>query len=142
MAEFTLTIETHPDAQDRQVVIDGLIAFNRAVIGDPGLIPVGVFVRDAKDDVVGGALGVIKWRWLYLEKLWLPNELRGSGLGTRVMTSVEHFARTHDCLGVHLDTFEFQALPFYKKLGYDVFGVHDGFPPGYKQYHLRKTFGA
>jgi hypothetical protein len=43
-------------------------------------------------------------------------------------------------VGVYLDTFEYQARPFYEKLGYDVFGTLDGYPPGYRQYHLAKRF--
>lgn len=37
-----------------------------------------------------------------------------------------------------LDTFEYQARPFYEKLGYQLFGTLDGYPPGYRQFYLRK----
>jgi hypothetical protein len=38
-----------------------------------------------------------------------------------------------------LDTFEFQALPFYERRGYRVFGTLDGFPPGYRRFYLQKS---
>jgi hypothetical protein len=57
------------------------------------------------------------------------------------MRAVEEYARRHDCLGIYLDTFEYQALPFYEKLGYVQFGVLEGYPPGYRQFHLLKALG-
>ena len=133
-----LTLETAPDAADSQAVMDGLRAFNVKVIGPPNIEPVAVFVRDASGRVLGGLLGEIKWRWLYIAKLWLADELRGQQLGTRLMERAEEYAWSKGCLGSHLSTFEYQALPFYEKLGYEVFGVLKGYPPGYRQYYLRK----
>jgi GNAT superfamily N-acetyltransferase len=139
---FRVTLETSPGPAEEQVVLDGLRAFNVSVIGDPAIRPVDVFVRDDEGSVVGGLVGQIKWRWLYVSKLWLPESLRGSGTGTKLMRVAEDHAWSQDCLGVHLDTFEYQALPFYLKLGYELFGTLDGFPPGYKQYYLKKTRGT
>ena len=132
-------LEERPRADDARVVVDGLRDFNRAVIGDPNELELAVFVRDAAGHVVGGLLGHAKWRWVYVAKLWLPDGLRGLGVGTRVMRAIEEYARANDCLGIYLDTFEYQALPFYEKLGYAQFGVLDGYPPGYRQFHLFKT---
>jgi GNAT superfamily N-acetyltransferase len=137
-----LTLETSPEPAEEQVVLDGLRAFNVSVIGDPKIQPVDVFARDEQGRVIGGLVGQIKWRWLYVSKLWLPESLRGSGTGTQLMRTAEDYAWNQGCLGVYLDTFEYQALPFYQKLGYELFGTLEGFPPGYKQYYLRKLRGA
>jgi len=133
-----ITLETAPSSDDEQVVLDGLRAFNVAVIGDPHMRLVDVFVRDSEGDIVGGLVGYIKWRWLYVSKLWIPESLRGSGIGSRLMATAEQHAWAEGCLGAYLDTFEYQALPFYQKLGYEVYGTLDGFPPGYKQFYLKK----
>ena len=136
---FRVNLEERPRADDVRVVTQGLLEFNRAVIGDPDEVELAVFVRDDAGCVIGGLLGHLRWRWVYVAKLWLPDELRGRGVGTRVMKEVESYARRRDCLGIYLDTFEYQALPFYEKLGYVQFGVLEGYPPGYRQFHLRKT---
>ena len=138
MTDVRVELDERPRAEDARVVSEGLLEFNRAVIGDANEIQLGVFVRDASGRVIGGLLGHVRWRWVYVAKLWLPDELRGQGVGTRVMKAVEDYARGHGCLGIYLDTFEYQALPFYEKLGYVQFGVLEGYPPGYKQFHLRK----
>lgn len=135
---FHLSLETAPSSDDEHVVLTGLRAFNVAVIGDPQMRPVDVFVRDDAGQVVGGLVGWIKWRWLYVSKLWIPEALRRRNIGSQLMATAENHAWNEGCLGAYLDTFEYQALPFYQKLGYELFGTLDGFPPGYRQFYLRK----
>lgn len=139
MNDLRIELEENPSEHDRRVIIDGLLDFNRRVIGEPNETELAVVVRDARGQVVGGLLGHVRWKWLYVSKLWLPEALRGQGFGTRVMHEVEAYARRRQCDGVFLDTFEYQALPFYKKLGYERFGTLEGYPPGYRQFYLRKT---
>ncbi|GAC1685159.1 MAG: GNAT family N-acetyltransferase [Gemmatimonadaceae bacterium] len=133
-----IAVEERPADADADVVLKGLRAFNVSVIGDPYETPIGVFVRDEQGRVVGGLLGTAKWRWLYVSKLWLPESRRGRGEGARLMAAAECWARERDCLGIFLDTFEYQALPFYQKLGFDLYGTLEGYPPGYRQFYLRK----
>jgi GNAT superfamily N-acetyltransferase len=135
-----VSLEADASAADIATVQSGLRAFNVARIGEPAEEPVQIFLRDARAQVVGGLLGQIRWRWLYVAKLWIDDEHRGSGQGTALMEAAESHARARGCVGVYLDTFEYQARPFYEKLGYDVFGTLDGYPPGYRQYHLAKRF--
>jgi GNAT superfamily N-acetyltransferase len=133
-----VTVDESPPEHDARVVLDGLLAFNVAVLGDPGYRPLGCFVRDADGRALGGLLGHVRWRWLYVAKLWVPDALRGRGLGSRLLAAAEAFAWRHDCLGAYLDTFEYQALQFYEKQGYELFGTLDGYPPGYRQFFVRK----
>jgi GNAT superfamily N-acetyltransferase len=139
VTELRVDVEENPDAAAARVVAEGLLDFNRRVLGDPHEKQLAVFVRDPSGRVVGGLVGHVRWSWVYVAKLWLPNELRGRGLGTRIVREIEDYARRHDCHGISLDTFEYQALPFYEKLGYERFGVLEGYPPGYRQFFLKKT---
>ncbi|MFL5605250.1 MAG: GNAT family N-acetyltransferase [Gemmatimonadaceae bacterium] len=116
----------------------GLRAFNVARIGDPREEPVHIFVRDVHGAIVGGLLGHIRWRWLYVAKLWVDDAHRGAGSGSALMKAAEEHGRARGCIGVYLDTFEYQARPFYEKLGYSLFGTLEGYPPGYRQFHLAK----
>ena len=133
-----VTVEDAPSPDDERVVLDGLRGFNEAVIGPPGERPLAAFARDAAGAVVGGLLGHTKWRWGYVARLWLPAEHRGRGLGSALLAAAEGEAWARGCLGIKLDTFEYQALPFYERHGYELFGTLEGYPPGYRQYHVRK----
>ena len=135
-----VSVEPRADARDVETVQAGLRAFNVAVIGDPDERPVHIFLRGDGDTVLGGLLGHIKWRWLYVAKLWVHESLRGRHYGSALLEAAEQMARDHGCLGASLDTFEYQARPFYERHGYSVFGTLENFPPGYRQFHLAKHF--
>jgi len=42
--------------------------------------------------------------------------------------------------GAFLDTFSFQARPFYERHGYECFGELRDHPPGHSHYFMRKLF--
>lgn len=139
---MTLHITDAPSEADRQAVLDGLVAFNRSVLGERHQppMPLAVLWRDASGAAVGGAIGRSSGGWVFVELVNLPESLRGQGIGRQVMQGVEDIARARGCIGVYLDTFSFQARPFYEKLGYSVFGTLKGMPFGYDRFWLAKTF--
>ncbi len=51
---------------------------------------------------------------------------------------MEQYARSKGISNFHLETTSFQALPFYQKQGYQVFGELPDMPPGHTTYFLRK----
>ena len=130
-------IDNEVSEADERAVVRGLLAFNEAWIGPSNEQPVRLVARD-EFGVVGGLLGSTRWKWLYVAKLWVDERGRGKGIGTQLLTAAEELARTRGCTDASLDTFEYQARPFYEKLGYELFGTLDGFPPGYRQFYLRK----
>src|SRR5215216_3868788 len=138
-----LKVSVEPNALpgDIEAVQAGLRAYNLAFIGEPNEHPVNVFLRDGDGCIVGGLLGEIRWRWLYVEKLWVAKAARRQGYGSELLQAAESHARTFACEGVHLDTFEYQARPFYEKHGYALFGTLEGHPPGYRQFYLAKRLG-
>jgi len=133
-----LRIDREVSPADEACIVRGLLAFNEARIGQSGEQPVKFVARDSGGTVVGGILGHTRWRWLYIAKLWVDESARGHGLGTRLMAAAEDLARSRGCTDVSLDTFDYQARPFYEKLGYELFGTLEGYPPGSRQYYLRK----
>ena len=137
-ASLDLRIDDNVEPADEASVVRGLLAFNEARIGPSGEQPVKFVARDSAGTVVGGILGHTRWRWLYIAKLWVDERARGQGLGPRRMEAAENLARSRDCTDVSLDTFDYQARPFYEKLGYELFGTLEGYPPGSRQYYLRK----
>jgi ribosomal protein S18 acetylase RimI-like enzyme len=85
--------------------------------------------------------GATAWQWLFIRLLWLPETLRGTGLGRDLMQRAEAEASARGCGNVWLDTYSFQARGFYEKLGYTVFGTLEGYPPGHRRYFLQKRLG-
>jgi GNAT superfamily N-acetyltransferase len=123
---------------DRHTIIDGLVAYNR----QQGFIwerePLSVVARDARGRIVGGLLGENNLGWLFVSALWVEPENRRSGVGSQLVQAAEDEARRRRCVGVFLDTYSFQARPFYEKLGFRVFGELADCPPGEARYYLYK----
>jgi GNAT superfamily N-acetyltransferase len=137
-----LEIELTPSPDDLRVVGDGLRAFTDSYAGPVNARPFAIFVRDARVRVVGGLEGELRWSWLFVARLWLPDALRGRGIGSALLARAEAFAREQGCTGVYLDTLEFQALDFYRRRGYSVYGVLEGFPPGSRRFYLQKSLAT
>ena len=89
-------------------------------------------------DLIGGIAGYTKWQWMFVEALWVAEEMRGLGLGDKLLSKAEALARARNCIGVWLDTMSFEAKPFYVDHGYEEFGKIDNFPPGYQRHFLLK----
>ena len=126
-----------PSAEDCKVVFAGMAAFNKASV-ELQSAPLAVLVRDAGGVMRGGLLGHTSGGWFQIDVLWLPEELRGDGLGSRLVAQGEAEARQRGCVGAHLNTGSFQAPGFYEKLGYTVCGVIDDYPLGFKRFTYSK----
>ena len=133
-------ITDEPDATDADcdAVLHGLRAFNEPHIGRAGHAPLNLFVRDADDAILGGLIGEYNWHWLFIDLLWVSDALRGYGVGSELMRTAEGVARARGCVGLYLDTIDFQARPFYERMGLEVFGILEDYPPGHTRYFMRK----
>ena len=78
------------------------------------------------------------WNVTYIDTLWVDETYRGKGLGSQLLTEVERTAKENGCYLIHLDTFDFQAKEFYKKQGYEVFGILEDCPKEHCRYYLMK----
>jgi len=97
-----------------------------------------IFLRDYTGNVMGGVLADCFGGWVYISLLWMKNSLRNQGYGTQLMQMIESEAIQQGCTYAHLDTFSYEARPFYEKLGYELFATLEDYPPGYKKYFLKK----
>ncbi len=138
---FSFSFEENANSADKQKIEDGLKAYNRRFVPADNFRELNIFVSDKNGEVLGGLLGATYWGWLYVSMLWLDESLRGEGLGTQLLTMAEIEAENRGCQHAHLDTMDFQALPFYQKLGYTVFGQLDDLPLGHTRYFLQKKLG-
>ena len=127
-----------PTATEVETIKTGLSASNTAAAPEREFRELGVFVRQ-DGEIIGGAYGASVWDWVHINYLWVDAEHRKIGLGAKIMEQVEQEALQRGCIGVHLDTFSFQALPFYEKLGYEVYGEIEDHPHGHKRHYLKKT---
>ncbi len=116
--------------------------YNRQHTEDYGFRTLNVFLRDARGNISGGLIGGTFWGWLHVDYLWVDERLRGEGWGRAILEAAEKEAALRDCHGSHLETHSFQALEFYQKLGYSVYGQLPNFPKGHVKYFLSKKLSG
>ncbi len=134
-----IDFEPFLDDATRQFVTHGVDGHNIAATGLPEYFPVNFVVRGEAGDVLGGLLGQLWGGWLHVNYLWVATGLRGEGFGARLVEAAEAYARERGAIGAMLETYSFQARPFYERLGYEVFGVLEDCPPGHTRFHLKKA---
>ena len=54
------------------------------------------------------------------------------------MEAAEAAAISRACHASYLDTFDFQAVPFYQNRGYSIIGALENFPIGHTRFFLEK----
>ena len=150
MTDYTFSIHTSHEQDDMEVIRRGMTAIytglGQNIIERTGMSELGrqlsVFIRNSDDEIVGGLVGIMFGGWLYISLLWIEKSIRGNGYGTKLMGMAEREAAEAGCNYVHLDTYSFEAKPFYEKLGYELFAKLDDYPSGHCKYFLKKQLAS
>ena len=126
-------------SKDLKLLQDGYASFTEAQIGPEDRRELAFFVKDDAGAIRGGVHGSYSnYGWLWIGLLWVSEDLRGNGYGSRLMAEIEDEAQRNGCTHAYLNSFSFQAVDFYKKLGYRVYGQLEDFPPGHQVCALTK----
>ena len=137
---MTLIITENINPADQEELLTGLREFNLRFLDPAQFGELGVYSRDAAGEMRGGLIANRKGSWLCIEYLWVSETSRGSGLGSELMYEAENQARERGCSHMLVDTFSFQALPFYQKLGYQLQMSLPDFPhAGMQRHYLSKV---
>lgn len=133
-----LVVETEPAVEDIGFLEDRLHAYNVEQIGVDDGQWLAIFVRDAQQTIHAGIEG---WTWCgscHIRTFWVHQDLRGQGIGTKLLHAAEQEATARGCQQITLASAIFQAPGFYQKQGYDVVAVLEDFPSLHTSYCLRK----
>ena len=141
----TISISYHPDAPERREIRAPLRQWTRDHADQWQLaqhdcdLSLTIVMKDQHGAIVGGIFGDAFLGCFTIYALWLADEFRNQGHGTKLMHLVEQHARKEGCRTITLDTFDFQAPKFYQKLGFQEFGRVQYFPNGPSKVYLSKT---
>ena len=136
-----LSFEANPSWEDRELVDEGLGAYNAPFLANPGYSYFGVFVRDGGGGIQAGLIGHCYAGWLFIALLWVHEALRRKGIGGGLIAAAERHAVEFGCHSSWVDTFSFQGPDFYPRFGYREFARLD-YPPGHERIFFRKPLAA
>jgi len=129
------SIEADPIFGDVRFLEDRLYEYNVEKTGVDDGQWLAIFLRDTQQAIYAGLEG---WTWCgscYIRTVWVHKDLRGQGIGTKLLQAAEQEAHRRGCQQMTLSSFSFQAPGFYQKLGYEVFAVLDEHPRSHQHSH-------
>ncbi len=138
--DLVITVKEKPTPEEARLITSSLKEFSEAHSETRNRVELTIVIRDSESRLLGGLRGVTAWRWLYVSHLWVEEASRNQRIGTRIMVAAEDEARRRGCRYSHLETFSFQALDFYLKLGYRPYAALEDYPPGHTRLFLKKSF--
>lgn len=129
-------------AEERKIIGEGINEYNLGQVPSiisGNYISFDYVVKNIQQEVIAGILaGMGYWGGLEIKHLWVRENQRQLGIGTKLLNEVEKNAKAKGAIISLLDTFDFQAKDFYLKNGYTIFGQVNNFPIGHKRYYLQK----
>ncbi len=137
---YKLVYESLPQKKDMEILGQGIARNAKAKRGLDPVVPFAFFIRDDNHEIKGGVNGNIGYGWLYVDQLWVDESLRGQGYGTQLMKAAEALALKKLCVAAAVNTGDWEALDFYKKLGFRVELERRGLEKNSKFYFLRKNY--
>lgn len=97
-----------------------------------------MFVALDGNAFIGGVYGVYSKESMYISSLAIKPKHRKKGIGLQLMKTIEDKAKSENLKWITLGTADFQALAFYKKLGYSIDLIKENDPKGHITYSLFK----
>jgi GNAT superfamily N-acetyltransferase len=95
---------------------------------------------NSNGQLIGGIIFDIRGEWMDIDFLFIEEAERKHGIGSMLLEDAELFAKAKGCKKVFLNTFSFQARPFYQKHGYHVVYVQEYEPGKTCRYYMEKKF--
>ena len=136
--EYQIAYVEKPEESAWGIIGRGIHDYNEQQAGDTRFQRICFVVTGPEQAIAGGVIAAMYWNWLYIDLLWVKEELRGCGYGHRLLEMAEEEGRKRGAENAYLDTFSFQAPEFYKRHGYQVFGQLDDFPADHKRFFFMK----
>ena len=143
MVSPLIALTDAPEADELATIRRQLDRYNAEACGIDDQRPLAIVVKDpAIQEVMGGLTGRTSRSVLFIDMFILPESLRGTGLGSKLLQMAEEEGRRRGCHTALLHTNTFQAPEFYKKLGWREYGTFPCDPPGCDRIFFTKDLTA
>ena len=114
------------ESHKAQEIGDLIRAYNRSKREEAESEPLNLYVEDEKGNLMAGLVAETFGNWLEIEYLFVKEELRKQGIGSKLLQRAENEAKKRNCCFAFVNTYQFQAPDFYLSYGYkEVFTLQD-----------------
>lgn len=134
---FSIVVDYAPSEADNALVREGIIAYNEKIIGERDK-EFSIFLKNDVGKIVGGMQNFLDSESIYIDILWVEENIQKHGYGTKLLNAAEEEAIKNGCTFSLVDTWDFQAEGFYLKNGYERIGELKNYWSGHSKIFLRK----
>ena len=127
-----------PAGSDRGELVDALLAYNREATNGLDDQELSAFVRDDAGNLVAGIYGWIFGGTGEVALIWVRADVRGHGIGSRLLVAFEEKAAEMGCGQMVIRTHSFQGPGFCRRHGYEEVAAVDDYPAGHSWQVFRK----
>lgn len=142
MDDIQIRVTVQPAEEDWQAIEDNINQFNIQVTGYNDYLPLGLFVRDTSGTLIAGLTAFTWGGTLRILNLWVHEDWRKHGYGSRLLGAAEQEAIKRGCQQAVLETHSFQAPEYYPARGYTMCGATNDNPVGFTQITFQKRLEA
>ena len=135
---YKVVVDYAPAEADNAVVREGIIASNENILGERDK-PFSIFLKNDLGKVFGGIQAFLGTESVYIDVLWVEENLQKQGYGTKLLDAVEREAIKNGCIFSLVDTWDFQAEAFYLKNDYERIEEIKNYWLGHSKIFLRKN---
>lgn len=136
---YSISYQEHATIEEETILFEGIVQAAAMTKGMSRIRPFAFFIKNPHKEILAGAKGVSLYGCLYVDMLWVVPEMRHRGMGSQLINACEKLGCERQCTFVSLTTMDWEALPFYQKLGYEIEFVREGYEKNSKMYLLRKN---
>jgi ribosomal protein S18 acetylase RimI-like enzyme len=138
MQDPNLVVSDNAKPEDLQFLEERVNEYNFATTGCRDARLLVILLRDSAGRIYAGLSGHTWGGVGEIRFLWVDEQRRHMGIGSRLLRAAEEEARSRGCRKIVLSTHSFQAPDFYRKHGFVVAGEFSGYPRGYRSIFLEK----
>ena len=126
------------ESQKAQEIGNLIRSYNRLKREKAESEPLNIYVEDDSGELMAGLVAETFGNWLEIEYLFVKEEFRGQGIGSKLLQQAESEAKNRNCRYVFVNTYQFQAPAFYQKHDYqEVFTLKDYPCTGQRHYYQK-----
>lgn len=139
MGDLQALVDETNDENIKNIIKQGVLAFNQPYFGMQEAKPFTIYIIDGNKSILGGLYGWHFDKYIRVDMTWVDENYREKGFGKKIFQKLDEYAHLKRCKYIQLDTFDFQAKPFYEKMGFECMGTIPKWVEGHDCHFMRKT---
>lgn len=126
----------------KKQIFDGFSSHALATIGHDEKFDSLAFVAMDGNAVIGSVVVESFWGALHIKLMYVEEAYRNKGVGRRLMERALAYGVKKGCPFAFVETMSFQALDFYRKVGFQLEFTRSGYSHGTSFHYMRKDLIA